>query len=64
MLFVHDILEAIEKIEKYIEGYSYAEFQNDMKTKDAVVRNLEIKELCGFRRVHGRRHGCPNLCSG
>jgi len=42
MLFVHDILEAIEKIETYIEGYSYAEFQNDMKTKDAVVRNLEI----------------------
>ena len=45
MLFVHDILEAVEKIETYIEGYSYAEFQNDMKTKDAVVRNLEIKEL-------------------
>jgi uncharacterized protein with HEPN domain len=42
MLFAHDIIEAIEKIESYTEGYSYAEFLKDMKTRDAVVRNLEI----------------------
>lgn len=41
-LFVNDILEAIEKIEKYIHKMSYAEFQKDEKTRDAVLRNLEI----------------------
>jgi len=41
-LFVIDILESINKIEKYIEGLSYEQFVIDEKTKDAVVRNLEI----------------------
>jgi len=41
-LFAMDMLEAIEKIEKYTAGISYNEFMKDAKTKDAVVRNLEI----------------------
>ena len=41
-LYVIDMLESIEKIEKYILGLSYEEFIKDSKTKDAVVRNLEI----------------------
>lgn len=41
-LFLHDISIAIEKIRKYIHGLSYEEFLEDEKTKDAVVRNLEI----------------------
>jgi len=41
-LFVNDILECIEKIEKYISNLSYDDFVKDNKTKDAVVRNLEI----------------------
>ena len=41
-LFAMDMLEAIEKIEKYTTGISYNEFMEDSKTKDAVVRNLEI----------------------
>jgi len=41
-IFVIDILESIEKIEKYILRLSYEEFIKDSKTKDAVVRNLEI----------------------
>jgi uncharacterized protein with HEPN domain len=35
-------LESINKIEKYIEGLNYEQFVRDEKTKDAVVRNLEI----------------------
>lgn len=42
ILFVMDILESIEKIEKYISNISYEEFISDEKTKDAVIRNLEI----------------------
>lgn len=41
-LFINDILECIEKIEKYISNLSYDDFVKDNKTKDAVVRNLEI----------------------
>ena len=41
-LLIEDILESIEKIESYIENMSFENFQNDSKTVDAVVRNLEI----------------------
>jgi len=41
-LLVEDILESIEKIERYTEGMTQNSFQNDEKTADAVVRNLEI----------------------
>ncbi len=41
-LFLTDILECIEKIEGYLSGSSYENFIQDEKTKDAVVRNLEI----------------------
>ena len=41
-LFLYDILEAIVKIENYTEGMDYDDFIHDEKTKDAVIRNLEI----------------------
>ncbi len=41
-LLIEDIWESIEKIERYTEGMTQDSFQNDEKTTDAVVRNLEI----------------------
>ena len=41
-LFVYDMLDSIRKIETYISGMAYEEFLEDEKTKDAVVRNLEV----------------------
>jgi uncharacterized protein with HEPN domain len=41
-LFIIDVFESINKIEKYIEGLNYEQFVRDEKTKDAVLRNLEI----------------------
>ncbi|ASI98811.1 HepT-like ribonuclease domain-containing protein [Thermococcus celer] len=41
-LFLTDILEAIERIEEYTEGYDFETFVKDRKTVDAVLRNLEI----------------------
>lgn len=41
-LFLMDMLESIKKIESYISGISYEKFLQDEKTKDAIVRNLEI----------------------
>lgn len=40
--FLSDIEEAIRRIEIYIEKTNYDEFLEDIKTQDAVVRNLEI----------------------
>lgn len=40
--YLADILEAISRIESYIEQLDYKKFLKDTKTQDAVVRNLEI----------------------
>ncbi len=41
-LLVEDIWESIDKIDRYSKGMTQDNFQNDEKTIDAVVRNLEI----------------------
>lgn len=40
--FLGDWLEAASRIERYIAGMDHAAFLDDLKTQDAVVRNLEI----------------------
>jgi uncharacterized protein with HEPN domain len=40
--FIRDVLDSIEKIEKYCQSMTYDQFLDDDKTRDAVVRNLEI----------------------
>jgi len=41
-LLIEDILECIDKIDKYIEGLTFEEFIKDDKTIDAVIRNFGI----------------------
>jgi len=41
-LFLVDILEAIEKIERYTEGLTLDEFWENDLVADAVVRDLEV----------------------
>lgn len=41
-LRIEDILEAIRRIEQYTDGMQYEQWQEDQKTVDAVVRNIEI----------------------
>jgi uncharacterized protein with HEPN domain len=41
-VYLDDILEAIEKIQKFTQSFSFETFKTDPKTFDAVVRNLEI----------------------
>ncbi len=42
ILFIQDILEAIENIEEFTQNMGFMEFLADKKTRDAVVRNLEV----------------------
>lgn len=37
-----DIKEAIKRIEDYLDGLTFEKFLKDVKSQDAVVRNLEI----------------------
>ena len=39
---IEDILVCLTKIEDYIAQMSYEKFQEDPKTQDAVIRNIEI----------------------
>jgi uncharacterized protein with HEPN domain len=41
-LLLNDILDAIDRVEKYTKEMSFDLFSNDQKSIDAVVRNLEI----------------------
>ena len=41
-LFIEDILEAIDKIERYIKSLTYETFAKNEMVADAVIRNLEI----------------------
>ena len=40
--FLNDIKEAMQRIENYIGDMDYQHFLKDLKTQDAVLRNLEI----------------------
>jgi uncharacterized protein with HEPN domain len=39
---IEDIHEALERITEYVAGLDQSSWQNDRKTIDAVIRNLEI----------------------
>ena len=41
-LFLYDIKEALEKIKDFTTSISFEDFKQDVKTIDAVLRNLEI----------------------
>jgi uncharacterized protein with HEPN domain len=41
-VYLDDILQAVANIEKYIQGFNLKQFSEDGKTRDAVIRNLEI----------------------
>ena len=40
--FVEDILDAMDKAEVLVEGFTYREFEEDFRTNFAVIRALEI----------------------
>jgi len=42
LTYLRDILDAIQAIQDFTQGYDYESFVSDRKTRDAVVRNLEV----------------------
>jgi len=41
-LYLDDMIEAIRRIKEFTNGMDFETFMEDIKTQDAVVRNLEI----------------------
>ncbi|MBF0537735.1 MAG: DUF86 domain-containing protein [Nitrospirae bacterium] len=41
-LFIRDVLEYIEKTERFVAGMSYEDFSKDEKTSLAVIRCIEV----------------------
>jgi len=41
-LYLDDIIEAVARIQEYTAGRDEKTFGTDLKTQDAVVRNLEV----------------------
>lgn len=40
--YLQDIFDSANRIRKYVKGYTYKNFSEDLKTQDAVLRNFEI----------------------
>ena|SRR3989344_9582329 len=40
--YLFHIIDAIDKIQMFIKGFTFETFLKDVKTQDAVIRNLEI----------------------
>ncbi len=41
-IYLDDIVESITRIQRYTRGMDREQFLKDIKTQDAVIRNLEI----------------------
>ena len=43
-LFIKDIIDAMESIEKFVEGMSFENLLNDDKTSSAVIRKKSLEK--------------------
>ena len=41
-MYLDDILNSMNRILEYVDGYSFSDFKKYYKTVDAVIRNFEI----------------------
>ena len=41
-ILLHEILEAVQLVERYTKGLTYQDFKADVEKQDAVIRRLEI----------------------
>jgi uncharacterized protein with HEPN domain len=57
-LYLADIVAAMESIERFVEGMTFEEFQQDDKTASAVIRKFEI---IGEARVTSLRRSKENI---
>jgi uncharacterized protein with HEPN domain len=59
--FLSDIQEAVRRIRAYTAAMTYDGFLADIRTQDAVVRNLEIIGEATKNLSEGLRARCPDV---
>jgi|AP12_2_1047962.scaffolds.fasta_scaffold238556_1 uncharacterized protein with HEPN domain len=60
-LYLDDIIEAIRRIKDFTNGMEFDAFKADIKTQDAVVRNLEIIGEASGRLPEAVRRAAPEI---
>ncbi len=58
---IEDMLEAIERITRYVDGMDAAAFVADPRTQDAVLRNLEVLGEAAKRIPSPIQHRHPDV---
>ncbi len=60
-VYLEDVLEAVSKIRQFTAGLTLATFSQDVKTLDAVIRNLEIIGEAVKHLPEDVRAQCPDV---
>jgi uncharacterized protein with HEPN domain len=60
-VFLRHILDSIGKIERYLQDFDYEKFQQDEKTIDAVVRNIEVLSEAANNLTRDFRSNTPQI---
>lgn len=61
LLLLQDIVDSVEKINKYIDNIDFDAFINNSMVVDAVVRNLEIIGEASKRITEETRYNHPEV---
>ncbi len=60
-IYLEDIMESCRKIREFTEGMSFQEFESDVKTQDAVIRNFEVIGEAAKRLPEEIRSQCHDI---
>jgi len=60
-VYLEDMLEAANRIRRYVRGLDFEGFRGDERTVDAVIRNLEILGEAAKRVPESIRVQCPDV---
>ena len=60
-VYLLDILERCERIMRYVDGFDEARWSQDERTRDAVLRNLEVIGEAVKRLPAGLRERTPEI---
>lgn len=61
LIFLEDVLEAIDKIARYTQGMSQEQFEKNELVVDAVLRNIEIIGEASANIPDSIRESYPNI---
>lgn len=61
LLYLEDIVLAMDRIQEYISGLDFVQFKRDYKTVDAVIRNFEVIGEAGKNLSIEIKESNPNV---